>query len=284
MASIRLLRGRIRSVKNIAQITKAMEMVAASKMKKAQMQALAGKLYAQKIFDMVMELGSITDAKHHPLLRKPKASSGKRLVFIMSSNKGLCGCLNSNLFRFLLETYPQIPKHDYVTVGKKGADLIVRTGGLLIADFSKGRTVESVPVLAELAVNRYLSYSYEGVDIVFNEFFSALKQSPKIKTILPLTLELSESEQKAKNTEFLIEPSVKEVFDELLPHYIENQVRDAFLQSEASEHSARMVAMRNATDNALSRIDDLTLLYNKARQEKITYEISDMITARMTVA
>jgi len=283
MASIRLLRGRIRSVKNIAQITKAMEMVAASKMKKAQMQALAGKQYAQKIFDMVMELGSITDAKHHPLLKKPNVSGGKRLVFVMSSNKGLCGCLNTNLFRFFLLTYSQIPKNDYVTVGKKGAGLIVRTGGSLIADFSKGSAIESVPALAELAVNRYLSQSYEGVDIVFNEFFSALKQSPKKKTILPLTLELSGSEQKAKDTEFLIEPSVKEVFDELLPHYIENQIRDAILQSEASEHSARMVAMRNATDNALSRIDDLTLLYNKARQEKITYEISDMITARMTV-
>jgi len=283
MASIRLLRGRIRSVKNIAQITKAMEMVAASKMKKAQMQALAGKLYAQKIFDMVMELGSRTDAKHHPLLKKPNLKSGKRLVFVMSSNKGLCGSLNTNLFRFLLEIYSQIPTHDYVTVGKKGAGLIVRTGGSLIADFSESSAVASVPALAELAVNRYLSQSYEGVDIVFNEFFSALKQLPKKKTILPLTLELSETTQKAKDTEFLIEPSVKDVFDELLPHYIENQVRDAILQSEASEHSARMVAMRNATDNALSRIDDLTLLYNKARQEKITYEISDMVTARMTV-
>jgi len=183
-----------------------------------------------------------------------------------------------------LETYTQIPMHDYVTIGKKGADFIVRTGGSLIADFSQGGSIASVPALAELAVNRYLSYSYDGVDIVFNEFFSALKQSPRKKTILPLTLELSESLQNTKETELLIEPTVKEVFEELLPHYIENQIRDAILQSEACEHSARMVAMRNATDNALSRIDDLTLLYNKARQEKITYEISDMITARMTVA
>lgn len=287
MASIRLLRGRIKSVKNIAQITKAMEMVAASKMKKAQAQALSGKLYAQKIFDMVMELGARADSHHHPLLSKPQAASGKRLVIVISTNKGLCGSLNTNLFRFFLESYPSVPGNEYVSLGKKGADFVVRLNGTLTADFSQSATfVETVPALAEMAVTNFTNGMYEGVDIVYNEFVSALKQIPRKKTILPISLNITTptaEKPEKKDTEFLIEPSIKEVFDELLPHYIENQIRDAILQAEASEHSSRMVAMRNATDNAKSRIEDLTLMYNKARQEKITYEISDMITARMTV-
>ena len=285
MASIRLLRGRIRSVKNIAQITKAMEMVAASKMKKAQAQALSGKLYAQKIYDMVMELGERSDASLHPLLAKPSTILGKRLVILISSNKGLCGSLNTNLMRFFLDTYPAIPANEYISIGKKGADIIIRMGGSLNADFSESKSfIEMVPVLADLAVNGFLAQIYDGVDIVFNEFYSALRQAPVKKTILPLSLDMGAAQpEKKEDTTFLIEPTVREVFDQLLPHYIENQIRDAILQSEASEHSARMIAMRNATDSAQSRIEELTLLYNKARQEKITYEISDMITARMTV-
>jgi len=285
MASIRLLRNRIKSVKNIAQITKAMEMVAASKMKKAQTQALSGKFYAQKIFDMVMELGARSDTKHHPLLMKPTVTSGKKLIILLSTNKGLCGSLNTNLFRFFMDTYPATSTHEYVTLGKKGADIVVRTGGSLKADFSQSLTfIETVPALAELAIEGFLSKKYDGVELIYNEFYSALKQIPKRKIILPLTMQSDEKADIKSDKEFLIEPSIPEVFDKLLPHYIENQIRDAILQSEASEHSARMVAMRNATDNARSRIEDLTLMYNKARQEKITYEISDMITARMTVS
>jgi F-type H+-transporting ATPase subunit gamma len=261
-----------------------MEMVAASKMKKAQTQALSGKLYAQKIFDMVMELGSRSDTKHHPLLMKSNGN-GKKLIILVSTNKGLCGSLNTNLFRFFMEAYPSIATNEYVTLGKKGADIVVRTGGSLKADFSQSTAfIETVPALAELAIEGFLAKNYDGVDLVYNEFFSALKQSPKKKTILPLTMQASDQKVTQSEKEFLIEPSISEVFDKLLPHYIENQIRDAILQSEASEHSARMVAMRNATDNAKSRIEDLTLMFNKARQEKITYEISDMITARMTVA
>lgn len=285
MATTRILRNRIKSVKNIAQITKAMEMVAASKMKKAQAMALSGKLYAQKIFDMVMELGEKSDSRHHPLLMKPSMVTGKRLIFLLSTNKGLCGSLNTNLFRYFISEYPKITGHDFISVGRKGADIIIRLGGTLQADFSENPSfIETVPALADIAVSGYLSQKYDGVDIIWSEFISPLKQNPVKKTILPLTLQTDKSLTPGNNNEFLIEPSTAEVFDKLLPHYIENQIRDALLQAEASEHSARMIAMRNATDNARSRIEDLTLLYNKARQEKITYEISDMITARMTVA
>lgn len=284
MASIRLLRTRIRSVKNIAQITKAMEMVSASKMKKAQAEALAGKLYADKIFDMVMELSGRTNASKHPLLKKTLGTSGKRLVILISSNKGLCGGLNTNLFRFFLTSYPKKDAVDVVSIGKKGSEVVARVGMNLIADFSQTQPFSSsVPAIIELATEKFIEGYYEGVDVVFSEFISALRQSPRKKVILPLTIESMDVKPESDTREFLIEPSVEEVFDALLPQYLENQIRDAILEAEASEHSARMIAMRNATDNASSLISDLTLMFNKVRQEKITYEISDMVTARLAV-
>jgi F-type H+-transporting ATPase subunit gamma len=284
MASIRILKNRIKSAKNISQITKAMEMVAASKMKKAQTLALCGKLYATKIADMVIELSSRIDVSTHPLLKKPDVLHGKRLIILISTNKGLCGGLNTNLFRNFVKSYPHPKQHDYITIGKKGADLIVRFGGTLLADFSQTVPfVDAVPAIIEEATKKYLSGVYEGVDVLFSEFFSALRQAPMKKTLLPLSISGVDTQKEQDTREFLIEPNPKDVLDFLLPHYIENQLRDAILEGEASEHSARMVAMRNATDNAVTLIGDLTLMYNKVRQEKITYEISDMVTARLAV-
>jgi len=283
MASIRILRRRIKSAKNIAQITKAMELVAASKMKKAQAMALSGKIYAQKIYEMVIRSSASVDMSIHPYLTKPQVLTGKRLVILISTNKGLCGGLNSNLFRFYVKTFPSIAAIDTISIGKKGAETVVRLGGKLIADFSTTPFLASVPALTEFFTQEYLLGRYDGVDIVSNEFQSALLQRPKVKTLLPLTMSSIDTSETVsrQGQESLIEPSKKEVFDALLPHYIENQLRDAILQSEASEHSARMVAMRNATDNALTLIDELTLVYNKERQAKITFEIADLVTARL---
>lgn len=284
MANIRLVKGRIKSAKNIAQITKAMELVAAAKMKKAQAHALAGKLYAQKIFEMVITLSTRTTAKH-PLLAKPEKLIGKKLVILLSSNKGLCGGLNTNLFRFFLQQYPNPSTYEGVTVGKKGASFLAQTGGVLKADFSQTTSfVSAVPALTELVIQEYTRGTCDSVELVYNDFINVVKQTPKKKTILPLSIESLDAPVATSSGEFLIEPSVDEVFESLLPHYLENQIRDAVLESEASEHSARMVAMRNATDNALSLVDDLTLIYNKARQEKITYEITDLITATMAIS
>ena len=284
MANIRLIKGRIKSVKNIAQITKAMELVAASKMKKAQAAALAGTLYAQKIYRMVMELSSKIDRTAHPLLVKQAVLSGKRLVILISTNKGLCGGLNTNLFRFLLREYGSATMNAFITLGKKAVWFLAKTGATISADFSQTTPfVNAVPAMTQLIINEYLAGRVDGVDLVYNEFMSALKQTPRKKTLLPLTIEASLGTEHESPAAFLIEPTVSEVFDSLLPHYVENQLRDAMLQAEASEHSARMLAMRNATDNATSFMQELTLLYNKARQEKITYEISDMVTARLAV-
>lgn len=285
MANIRLIKGRIKSASNISKITKAMELVAAAKMKKAQMQAIAGKLYAEKIHEMVITLSSrITTAKH-PLLRKPTTVSGIKLVVLLSSNKGLCGGLNTGLFRYFLSEYQKTTQFECVTLGKKGASFLAAIGGTLKADFS-GVTplISAVPALTELITHEFTSGAVDSVELVYNDFISIMKQVPKRKTILPLTIESLPEKTDEKQLQFLIEPGIDEVFSSLLPHYLENQIRDAVLEAEASEHSARMVAMRNATDNALSLVDDLTLAYNKVRQEKITYEITDLITATLAVA
>lgn len=281
MANIRLIKGRIKTAKNIAQITKAMELVAASKMKKAQQKAIAGKIYAEKIYHMVMLLAAKVNYAKHPLLAKVKVPTGKRLVILISSNKGLCGSLNTNLFRSVFQQYEHIDA-TFVTLGKKGAEFIARMAKPIQADFSDSNTfTKFVPAVTELVTSQYIAGNFDSIDLVYSDFITVLTQKPKKKTILPLTIEATSEESKSVSGEFLIEPNPERVFEALLPHYLENQIRDAVLEAEASEHSARMVAMRNATDNANSLSEELTLVYNKARQEKITYEITDLVTARL---
>jgi len=284
MANIRLIKRRIKTSKNISQITKAMELVAAAKMKKAQAAALSGKLYAEKIYEMVTRLATRTDYRSDALRLAPNPT-GKRLILLLSTNKGLCGGLNTTLFRFLLHEYTDISTHDVITVGKKGADFLTRVGHSVAADFSDTTPrVHVVPAVVEYMIKSFLGGMYDGVDVVSNEFVSVVKQIPHKKTLLPLTISgVSTDVEEEGAYEFVIEPGVEEVFASLLPHYIENQVRDAILQGEASEYAAQMIAMHNATDNANSLRDELTLQYNKARQEKITYEITDMVTARLAV-
>jgi len=282
MANIRLIKRRIRTAKNIAQITKAMELVAAAKMRKAQGAAKAGKLYADTMYDMVMRLSSQVDLTGHPLLAMPEAS-GKRLIIMITTNKGLCGGLNANLFRFFLRQYGgTIRSHAYITLGRKGTDFLARSGALVSADFSTSPPfVDAVPALTELVTREFLTGAYEGVDLVFQQFNSIQSQEPTRRVILPVRLPLVK--ESAKAISVVVEPNTRRVLELLLPHYIENQIRDAILQAEASEHSACVVAMHKATENAKGLMVDLTLLYNKARQEKITYEISDMVTARLAV-
>lgn len=289
MANIRLIKRRIKSARNIAQITKAMEFVAASRMRRAQQAAITGKAYAQKIYEMVRDLAPRVNPDLHPLLGRPVSLTGTRLVIMISTNKGLCGGLNTNLFRFLGREYPNLSANRYVVFGKKGARFLSRIApDRFAADFSQTIPfVGAVPAVTRMAAEAYVGGQVDGVDVVYNEFFSALKQAPRKKTILPLTIEgvgeLKSQDLGPRTYDMLIEPDPETVFAALLPHYLENQVRDAILQAEASEQSARMIAMRNATDNATGLASDLTLLYNKARQEKITYEITDMVTARLAV-
>lgn len=284
MASTRLIRRRIKSAKNIAQITKAMEMVAAAKMKKAQNVAVAGKPYAQKIYQAVFELAKRCDVKEHPLLLKTVGGE-KKLAVLITSNKGLCGGLNTTLFRTVNRWFKDKNSCDFITVGKKGENFVIRSERKLVASFGQaGPFSDSASAIINLVISEYLSQKYQEVYLIYNNFITALKLEPTLKKILPLgTVEEDESIPKTDFSEFIVEPSYDQLLEALIPHYLENQLRTAIYEAEASEHSARMMAMKNATDNALDLMDELTLEYNKIRQEKITYEIADMVTARMAV-
>lgn len=286
MAQIRVIKKRIKSATNIAQITKAMQMVAASRMRRAQDQAIKAKPYQAKIIDAVRELAGKVDITAHPLLQIGNPD-GATLVIVVATNKGMCGGLNNNLFRKIVATFPTDKKMQLVSLGKKAQSFGTKSGYQLTADFSSENYLDAVPAITDLFVKGFLNGEYGKVYIAFNRFVSALRQEPTVVQILPLKLQddaLTTNTDTNPDTfaEFLIEPSIASVLNALLPHYIEIQVRNAMLESYASEHSARMIAMKNATDNAHSLIDDLTLSYNRLRQEKITYEIADIVTAQLS--
>lgn len=292
MANIKLIKRRIKSAQNISQITRAMQMVAASKMKKAQEDAQTGKPYTQKIYEVVSHLAALnasTKRDTHVLLSGGNTQADL-LVILVSTNKGLCGGLNTNLFR-AVTTWKESTRKNiaYVSVGKKGESFAVRSRASLVADFSQNVPfTQSVPALTKFAVEGFTNGSYSEVYVVFNNFVNALKHEPTVKRILPITSiehgfdqHTSEIDKnKTYSGDFLFEPNRNEILNSLLPHYLENQIRAAILEAQASEHSARMIAMKNATEAALDLVEGLTLSYNKVRQEKITSEIADIVTAR----
>lgn len=295
VATLREIKRRVRSVKNISQITSAMQMVAASKMRAAQLQAQSFRPYAEKIAQVVRRLAQGVDTKLHALLRKGD-SQGKKLLILISTDKGLCGGLNSSLFRQIHTWYPDTSKLECITVGKKGRGFIRNVRGNLVADFSGLRPFRVVSAVAELAIKGFLSGNFSEVELVYSRFISSFRQEPTRWKILPLSTldearystvsdqaETDTIHPKEQSVEFLIEPSAREVLDWLLPEYIENQILAAAYSAEASEFSARMIAMKSATDNAKVLVSDLTLEYNQLRQMEITMAIQDMVTARMGV-
>lgn len=279
MAGIRTIKGRIKSANNIAQITKAMQMVAASKMKKAQARAIAGKPYAEKIYEAMMMFATQVQKEDHPLFTT--YSTDQTLSVLISTNKGLVGGLNTTLFRNVLN-WQKGEQTKYVTLGKKGRNFARRTKGEIIADFSEEKFIETVSPIIKLVIDEYNTGKYKEVNVIYNKFVSALHFEPTHMPLLPMTLDTTNEDMEIPS-HFIIEPSQKELLNALLPHYLETQVRRAILEAEASEYSAQMMAMKNATDNAKALKADLTLEYNKLRQQQITFEIADMITARMTV-
>ncbi|MCL4382613.1 MAG: ATP synthase F1 subunit gamma [Patescibacteria group bacterium] len=281
MANIRLIKRRIRSARNISQITRAMEMVAASRMKKAQEKAVSGKPYAQKIYEITGKLAKRikADKEISPLL-KQEGKEQKNLVILISTNKGLCGGLNTNLFRSIRNWFPKEVATDYITLGKKGEVFIVRSGRNLVADFSETSFLENIGAVTNLAVAGFVQNKYNQVYLVFNNFFSILKQIPTKQVILPIDSLETEELKTTDGSDLMIEPDANSFFNSLLPYYLEVQVRAAILEAEASEYSARMMAMKAATDNAKELMSLLSLEYNKIRQQLITYEIADIVTAR----
>ncbi len=290
MPSTRDIRRRIKSVKNTAQITKAMQMVAASKMRRAQQTALDGRHYVALMNKMLSEVTANAGDFTHPLIEKKE--KGKRALIIISTDKGLCGALNTNLLR---EASKAADSTIFVAVGRKASQFVARTRRELSAEF----TCKDVPefadarAIAKYALELFLKDDVKQVDVLFTNFISTLNQRPERRPFLPvseiaaleanLTDEKSEIECKTSPLEFQFEPAAGEVLGNLLPHYLNCQIYQLLLECKASEHTARMVAMKNATDNANQLIKDLTLEYNKLRQASITNELLEITSAALSV-
>ena len=282
----RVIKRRIKATKNISKITKTMEMVAAAKMRKAQKEALSGKPYSEKLIEVIGSLTNLVDPAINPLLKEHEEVK-KYLLVLITTNRGLCGSLNTNLLRtvnkFTEEVKGQGISFDFLTIGRKGQGFAARRGGYL-ADFSdKVPFIGNTKAIISLIVESFLAAKYSRIYLVYNNFIHALKQEAKISPLLPISAIDIEEKRKKPTGEIIFEPDPKEILEELLPFYLENQVRKALLESEASEHSARMVAMHNATMNANDLTYGLTLEFNKMRQSVITAELADITTAKLSI-
>ncbi|HON09109.1 MAG TPA: ATP synthase F1 subunit gamma [Verrucomicrobiota bacterium] len=283
------MRRRIRSIRNTAQITRAMQMVAAAKMRRAQQSALAGRPYSKLMNRVISEVSARTGDLTHPFLEP--GNSDKRCVIIVSTDKGLCGALNANLFREITQFDTQNTL--FITAGKKASQFIARTKRQLIAEFyyKDSPQFSEARAISRFAQNLFLEGKVQRIDILFNNFVSTIVQKPHLVEFLPVgkiekvSTEIPGKESKPETEqsgfEFLFEPSAEQVLGAMLPHYLNFKVYQILLEAKASEHSARMIAMKNATDNAAELIKELTIKYNKVRQAAITKEILEISTAQM---
>jgi F-type H+-transporting ATPase subunit gamma len=292
MPSTRDIRRRIRAVKNTAQITRAMQMVASAKMRKAQLAALAGRPYASTMNRMLAELLAAHGSDFtHPLMEQ--RPGGRRCLILVSTDKGLCGALNTTLFREALRYGRE--NTVFITAGRKAAQFVARMRLPLLAEFTykDSPQFEEARAISRFAQERFLTGEVDQVDVLFTNFISTLSQRPEVLSFLPIAevrgvstehqgAELSPA-LVASGGEFLFEPSAPQVLGALLPHYLNFRMYQVLLEAKASEHSARMVAMKNATDNANQLIKDLTLDYNKMRQASITKELLEIATAQMAL-
>jgi F-type H+-transporting ATPase subunit gamma len=291
VASIRELKRRIKSVKNISQVTRAMQMVAASRMRRAQEQALASRPYAAKAWEVLVHLASQRgDTEQlHPLLTR-RSEIRNIAIILITADKGLAGAYNSNMIR---ATSRFMREHDQqaaslITVGRKGRDFMVRFGRNVVAEFADlpaRPTALDIGPIARLAIDGFLTGEYDEVYLAYTNFINTLQQEPTIDLLLPLQAGVIEGKVMGEHlgleitpgpVEYIYEPNPAILLDTILPRFTELQVYQAVLESLASEHSARMVAMRNATENAKELISDLTLTYNKVRQDAITKEMLDI--------
>jgi F-type H+-transporting ATPase subunit gamma len=276
MASQRDIRRRIGAVRNIKQITRAMQFVAASKLKRAQDATLAARPYSEKLDEVLADLATVLGGEDHPLLAEREG--GKRLLVLITTDRGLAGPLNTNTIRFAAR---EITEHKgdiaVVTVGRKGRDAMRRAHVPMDAHFAgfgdRPAFADVIP-LARLITDDYLAGKISRVDIVYSRFITTLTQKPEAYQLLPI--EPSEDREGIPGNQFIFEPSASAVLEQLLPRYIAARLFQAVLESKASEESSRMVAMKNATENAEELIEDLTLSYNKVRQSNITREMIEI--------
>jgi F-type H+-transporting ATPase subunit gamma len=289
MANTQDIRRRIRSIRNTAQITKAMQMVAASKMRRAQQQALSGRPYAELMNRVLVSLQRRTNPRLHPLLAIRPLK--RELVLIISTDKGLAGALNTNLFREAANF--DSAKTAFVVTGKKARQFVARTKRELLADFElkDAPSFVETKAISKFCMEKFLNREVDKVSVLHTHFINTINQRAVVQTLLPISsFDLPQKNEGTDTSQsadpmigYIFEPNAETVLDVMLPYYIQYQVFQMILDARASEHSARMVAMKNATDNANEFIKDLTLEYNKMRQASITTELLEIATAQMAV-
>ena len=289
--STKIIKKRIRSIGNTKKITKAMEMVSAVKMRKAVMSVLASRDYAGTAWGLVLGLVQRVKPEDHPLLnrREPVKKIG---VILISANRGLCGGFNSQIISQAIQyAKNQSAEIEWITVGKKGADFLAKNGQRVVAEFEKPDLITGtaeILALARLVIKDYLNNNYDKIILAYTDFYSTMVQKPKIRQLLPFepTSEsdlgsIGENKTPANQAnfeifEYIFEPNKTEILNQFLPRLVEIQLYQALLESAASEHSARMLTMKNATVAAADMIDELTLAFNQARQAAITKEIAEI--------
>lgn len=282
MSNLRDIKRRIRSVRNTSQITKAMQMVASAKMHRAQELALKGRAYVSALANVFKHLRDTINEGDSPLMKR---QGGKPLVIVINTDRGLCGALNSNLLKEVLTTCPR--EADYVTIGSKLNPQLTRCGRQLAASFSLGDsfTEYDLKPVMDFIRQGFLNGVYNSVSVAYQLFVNIMVQRPQIDQLLPITPEellkvaAQDDVEDDDNSNFILEPSPKALLNSILPLYFINLFTQRVLEGKASEQSARMVAMKAATENARTLIDSLTLEYNKARQTQITNELLEITTA-----
>lgn len=276
MASQRDIRRRIGAVKNIKQITRAMQFVAASKLRRAQDATLAARPYAEKLDEVLADLAAVLGDEHHPLLAHP--DGGTRLLVVITTDRGLAGPLNTNTIRFALkEAAEHESRLSAVTVGRKGRDALRRTGIPIVAHFNgfgDKPSFADVTPLSRLVSDDFLAGTYGQIDLVYSTFISTLVQRPIAQPLLPIRP--GPDAPGIPGNQFIFEPNPATVLRRLLPRYVATRIYQAILETTASEMSSKMVAMKSATENAEELIEDLTLSYNKVRQNNITREMIEI--------
>jgi len=286
MASAREMRLRIRSVKNISQVTRALQAVSASKVRKAVAALMGTRPYATKAWQVLTHVaGQPGRESLHPLLTQ-RPTVKNTLVVVVTGDRGLAGAYNTNLIRFTFRKFDHHPTPvKYIAVGRKGRDLLLRRRLNVIAEFSNlpaAPTFADVSAIGRLAVDEYLSGAVDEVQLVYTDFHTMARQEPTVKKLLPLEVDETSEQVMQMDTSrhtpaaYIYEPGEGELLDEIIPRFTALQVYQAILESLASEHAARMIAMQNATDNANELVGALQLEYNKVRQTLITNDILDI--------
>ncbi len=292
MATLREVKNRIRSVKNIAQITRALEAVSASRVRRAQARVLASRAFAEKAWEILVNVQAASKSTPlHPLLTS-REEINRVMVVVITSDRGLAGAYNTNILRVAQRFATRLGKPvDYVAVGRKGRDSLARSGANIVASFNDMPAepkISDIRPIARIAMDAYLDGEADEVLIAYTDFINMLAQRPAVLGWLPLTTDTIAQQVAAEYVKdvasvsggiqnYEYEPSATAVVDEIVPRFTELQLYQALLEAQASEHAARMAAMKNATDNATQLTADLTLQYNKARQAAITAEILDIV-------